>query len=116
MPESEDLEVSHLDGNSWNCRPENLRWVTHSENCHMKRAHGTLLRGSSHPCTRFSVQECIAVLRALDEGKSIRAVGKEVGMSPETVRRIRDGGTANAQEAHARYALEIQDPLMGIGL
>lgn len=35
------MEVGHLDGNRLNNRPENLAWVTHSENMKHLQLHGT---------------------------------------------------------------------------
>lgn len=35
------MEVAHLDGNCLNNKPENLAWVTHSENEKHKQVHGT---------------------------------------------------------------------------
>lgn len=39
------LEVRHLDGNKLNCRAENLKYATHTENEADKRKHGTLMFG-----------------------------------------------------------------------
>jgi len=45
MPENEDLEAAHLDGNAHNNTPENLAWATRSENEQMKKKHGTYYIG-----------------------------------------------------------------------
>lgn len=50
MPDNERCEVAHLDGNAHNNTPDNLAWVTHSENEQMKKAHGTYYIGKgAHP-------------------------------------------------------------------
>ena len=42
-PES-GLEVSHIDGTRDGNKPENLAWVTHSQNEQQKKVHGTYAR------------------------------------------------------------------------
>ena len=50
MPDEKRREVAHLDGNAQNNVPDNLAWVTHSENEQMKKAHGTYYIGKgAHP-------------------------------------------------------------------
>lgn len=49
-PESERLEIDHIDGNKTNNHYKNLQWVTHAENIRKSYERGRkVLRGEQHP-------------------------------------------------------------------
>jgi hypothetical protein len=90
------FEVSHLDGNAKNNRPENLEWASRSANEQQKRLHGTYtLRGCSEKKpwhkkrgtkpTMHPSAEAIILMRK--NGASIKEISKYLGMSKS--------GTAN---------------------
>ena len=83
------FEVSHIDGNAENNRPENLEWVSHSGNEQQKKKHGTYARPIVFGATgqkkrgtkpsRHPDADLILALRA--GGASIQAVADHLGVS-----------------------------------
>lgn len=88
-PPSPRHEAAHSCGNGHlGCvNPRHLSWKTPSENQADRLAHGTMLRGSSHPgaqLTESAVQE-IRALRGVVAGKE---VARRYGVSRATVSQI----------------------------
>lgn len=64
------------DGSRANCRLDNLRWGTRTENMRDKAAHGTQTRGEAHPAARLTEEEVRKMLALRqDTGMSCQSIG-----------------------------------------
>lgn len=57
------LQCAHMDGDRYNNRPSNLKWVTAKENVAHKKIHGTQLAGSRHQNAKLSAAQ-VSEIRA----------------------------------------------------
>lgn len=80
-------EVAHLNGDRPDPRARNLKWCSKGENHFHKRLHGTLLRGSSHPRSKLTEEDVIAI-RSASNGDRI-AISRRYGVSVHTISDIR---------------------------
>lgn len=80
---------SHLSGNKLDNRLGNLEWETSSENHQRKLAHGTLIHGEKHKCSKLSADQVRAIRSR--RGERVRDVGAEYGVSGTLVSRIQRG-------------------------
>lgn len=84
-------EIRHLDGDRYNNRPENLCWGTSKENAQDKIRHGRQARGMDINTNKLSETQVIDILSRPTE--SAHRLGKEYGVYPSTICRIRKGIT-----------------------
>lgn len=91
------LDCGHLDGDKDNNRPENLRWITRSENHFQKRLHGT----SDSNRTKMPLEKYLLVAAGIQAGLSKRAISKAVGVSMSIVSAIRVGRVGKRNRAKA---------------
>jgi hypothetical protein len=90
-PCPEGRECAHLDGNNSNNRPENLAWVTRSENTKHQVLHGTFAGtanlvsghppGETHPGARLSDQTVSAIRADAAAGLGGRRLSSKYGIS-----------------------------------
>lgn len=87
-PIPDGYEVNHDDGNKLNCRFDNLEITTPLGNITHAIATGLMdNRGESHGMAKLTDQKVVDI-RAI-EGKSLRDIAKESGMSLTTIHNIR---------------------------
>jgi hypothetical protein len=85
-------EVAHWDGIATHNSAGNLRWATHAENVRDQMRHGTLhtpvLRGSSHPRAKLTVQDVMRIREAYYRRRGhLTELGKAYGVHRSTIRR-----------------------------
>ena len=64
----EGMEASHLDGDGFNSRLDNLVWETHQENVDRKKIHGTNTVGENHPMRKLTNFDVKRIRQMLKEG------------------------------------------------
>lgn len=90
-PKPGKLDVNHKDGNKQNNRPENLEYITRSDNCR----HGFELglsftsfreyQGSKHPLSKLEDSDVRAIREDYSNGISRRDLATKYGISYYTV-------------------------------
>jgi len=86
------LTVNHINGNKLDNRPENLEWVTPSENTKHQWATGLVdLRGENAPGHKLSQQQVIHIRRALRAGVSANSLAIIAGVHASTIYLIEKG-------------------------
>src|SRR5690606_24723550 len=84
--------VDHLDGDRRNNRPENLEWVSRSENTRRQNADGRgAPRGERHPCARLSDFQASAIFRLRQDGWRTAEIIKLLGVSRTLVYQVLKG-------------------------
>lgn len=106
-PRPDGMEGAHNDGNPLNCRRDNLRWATPTENNRDKYAHGTMpfgKRSGNAKLTDSQVEE-IKSLKEKEKWPHSR-LAKEYGVNQSTIGRICQGKThSNLLHANGVTAL-----------
>lgn len=82
----EGMQIDHVDGNKLNSRPDNLEFVTPSEN--LKRAYKLGLRERN---IKLSDDTWVELLNRINEGESIREIAKEYGIHESSIHAVRRG-------------------------
>jgi hypothetical protein len=90
-PRPEGFHGAHLDGDRTNSRPDNLAWVSPSENERHKLEHGRDRRGEKSPHSKLTNQEAERIREMVAGGSSRRAVAAHLGMAESSIRRIVNG-------------------------
>lgn len=89
VPEKKSLQVRHLDGNSQNNKPENLKWGTHYENWLDRKMHNRMKGNYNHPNSKTTTQEREHIRWAVGEGiASRRHIARMMGMSQPSISEI----------------------------
>jgi len=89
QPPSFDFEVAHLDGDATNNRSDNLKWVSHEENCKHKLEHGTYARGEDVGNSKLTEVQVAEIRRRYAEGGvSQNALASELGVSQSLVAQV----------------------------
>jgi hypothetical protein len=101
-------ECGHLDGEKANNRPENLAWITRSENELHKFDQGVRLRrqpkpfvgqsqpGERNPAAKLSNAQATEIRQRLLTGESCRSLGRAYGVSKDSIHRIKAGHAFHA--------------------
>lgn len=90
-PPTPSHHAAHRDGNRQNNRPENLRWLTGSENEADKIAHGTALLGERAPAAKLSDGDVVKIRNLLADGATQLQVAQMFGVSQSCIGRINTG-------------------------
>jgi len=90
-PEDPTMQVDHKDGNKENNQPSNLEYVTPSEN--LKRAYSKGLRkkGDDNSQAKLTTELILSLVERANNGESVRALAKEVGVHENTLYNIFSG-------------------------
>jgi hypothetical protein len=93
VPGYEDgLTVNHINGNKLDNSPENLEWVTLSENTkHQWRTGLVDLRGEKSPSHKLTQRQVIHIRRALREGIPANSLAIIANVNPSTIHLIEKG-------------------------
>ena len=84
IPNSENYEVDHIDGNPMNNDLSNLRWVTHTENMQYAIQNGQIKR-------QFNKEQITEIKRFIYEGKSLTKIAEVFGTSIPMICKIKNG-------------------------
>lgn len=90
-PKPEGKEVSHLNGNSLDNRPENLRWETKKENAARKIEHGLSDKGLANSRACVSKEDVLLIRQRIALQIPYAEIAKEFGISKATISRINTG-------------------------
>ncbi len=90
-PAPAGMECSHLDGDPWNNRLENLAWESHADNMARKREHATTPHGDWHALTKVPDAQVRHILDRLAAGERAAALAREYGVSQSTITRYKNG-------------------------
>lgn len=91
-PRPDGFQCSHLNGVPTDNRAVNLRWVTAAENQSHRIAHGTALRGVTHPSSRFkSKAELKMIVDRVNSGETLRRVAADYGVTLQCIHLIAKG-------------------------
>lgn len=94
MPESNSLQVRHMDGNPENNAPSNLSWGTQEENWSDRRAHGTATVGEKHHAAKLTDAERGHLIWAISKGLCRQGhAARILGMSQSSIQAIVAKGT-----------------------
>lgn len=88
-PRPKDHGVAHNNGVPSDNRLSNLRWSTHMDNQHDKKAHGTENIGSRHGMSRLTENDVIEIRRLWQSGHLLqRDIATLYNVQPNLVSRI----------------------------
>lgn len=86
------LTVNHINGIKTDNRPENLEWVTLSENSKHQWSTGLVdLRGENAPNHKLTQNQVIHIRKALQKGVSANSLSIIAGVNPSTIYLIEKG-------------------------
>lgn len=89
LNKEKDIQVRHLDGNSLNNRPENLKWGTRYENFDDRKAHGTIRYGEKSNFSKFTDLEREHLKWAISKGLCTqRQAARTLSVEISTIHRI----------------------------
>jgi hypothetical protein len=81
QPPSPIHEAAHLDGNSLNDQPSNLKWATPAENASHKAAHGTAPVGTQNGMSRLTDGAVICIFERYVAGEKTADLAASFGVS-----------------------------------
>lgn len=90
-PDEERTEINHKDGNKINNHPNNLEWVTRSENCEhsFTICNRIPTRGEKIGSAKLTEKDVIEIRRLRQmEGKTLDSIAETHGICRSQVRRI----------------------------
>jgi len=87
-----ELSINHINGIKTDNRPENLEWVTLSENTkHQWSSNLVNLRGEDHPSHKLTQKQVIHIRKALQKGISANSLSIIANVSPSLIYLIEKG-------------------------
>lgn len=90
-PRPEGYDCSHINGNKWDNRPENLLWETRKENFARKKEHGTHDQGCNNSRAKLNREQIQAMKHFLKEGETHEIVAREFNVSRLFVTKVANG-------------------------
>lgn len=81
-------EVAHGNGKRLDCRAENLRWATRTENMRDKAIHGTQRRGEQIHLTKITEGQARHILTSSRKNAEL---ARDLGIAPSTISNVRTG-------------------------
>jgi HNH endonuclease len=94
-PCPDGMECLHIDGNPSNCRLDNLRWGTRTENSADSARHGTRVQGSKVGSAKLQERDIPLILLLREHGFWFGKIGDLFGVAESQIRAILDGKTWN---------------------
>lgn len=94
-PCPEGQEGCHNDHNRGNNVLKNLRWDTKSANQKDRIANGTAPRGANNGAAKLTAVSVIGIRRQIEDGKTLKALAAEYGVSLSTVDAVKARRTWN---------------------
>lgn len=85
------FECSHLDGNRQNCKASNLQWEPHRSNMYRQVGHETDPAGTRNGRRKLTLEQVSSVTVRRAAGESLSAIGRDYGVSPQTIFQIYHG-------------------------
>ena len=97
-PNSQNLQVNHIDGNkhnnSWSPNPEknNLEWCTPKENIQHASKIGKMRKAGEHPRAVFTNDEVHKICQMMSDGKSSAQIAQEFNLdfTPQVSKNLSD--------------------------
>lgn len=88
-PPFEGAQAAHNDGDTLNCRIDNLRWTTGTDNQGDRRRHGTHICGSAVEGSKL-IEADIPVIRSrIASGERYPSIARDFGVSISTISLIK---------------------------
>jgi hypothetical protein len=87
-PKPAGRTVNHKNGEKTDNRPENLEYVTRSENQHHAYETGLQGRGQKHGRAKLTNEQVREIRRRFDNGENRTRMGKEFGVSQGLISQI----------------------------
>lgn len=89
---AEGLTVNHINGNKLDNRPENLEWITRSENSKHQWETGLVdFRGENAPNHKLTQRQVMHIRKALQIGVSSNSLSIIANVNPSTIYLIQAG-------------------------
>jgi hypothetical protein len=88
---SSEHEAAHRCGVTLCVNGSHVRWATRKENAKDKLLHGTHLKGSAVPVSKFTEDQVREVRRRIAAGERQASIAKDMNMSPMNVSSIKLG-------------------------
>lgn len=83
--------ASHLNGDGWDNRPENLIWESQAKNLSRKNEHGTHDRGLNNSRSVLTPETLKLVKKYLEDGRTHQSIADELGVSRPVITRVNTG-------------------------
>lgn len=85
------MVASHLDGNSFNNKPGNLKWETQKENVQRRFKHGTDDRGVNNSRALFNTEQIAVIRTRIARGDVLRRIAEDMGCTDREIGKIKRG-------------------------
>lgn len=85
--------VAHNDGTKSNCRVDNLRWATGTDNQRDRLRHGTHICGSEVPGAKLTEADIPCIRSRIASGERYPTIAEDYGVSVSTISLIKKNKT-----------------------